>query len=494
MKESMNNEHSVEETLNLIYNEIKNKHCSSSKYNQTFHGGSIDCSSVNETDIVPDSSKITQDAFSLLDEDMKEILSSSDINQLFSVQENVIPLLLDPFCTNDLCISSPTGTGKTLAYVLPIVQRLRKRLINRLRVLVIVPTKDLVIQVRNVFRKFATGTDLMIVGLTGSISSKQQSKFFADGSIIDVLICTPGKLCELFRKESNLDLSQLEYFVIDEADKVFEREGTEWYFEVARRAYVNAKYRAHPTLLLERSAASFIPFRRLLFSATLTRNEAKLTNLNLSNAITVNVCEEKYSYSPNLQEYYFIGREEEKIAFLLYLLSRKGVFGKILCFTNTIKTTAKLSMVLSQISQGTIGYFTGEKSIQERHALLESFKHGKLNILVCTDGVARGVDFENVDCVINFELPIALKTYVHRVGRTARAGKSGTSISLVIPSEVHVFKHLMKDHYDALKPFIIDSYNQFKELNRQIENFASNCAISNEEFDTRSFLLSQFNH
>ncbi len=145
------------------------------------------------------------------------------------------------FKSVDICVSSPTGSGKTLAYVLPIVQNIRKRLLSRVRVLVVVPTKDLVLQVRNVFRKFTLHENLKIIGLTGSVSIKQEQKHFLTGdhSPPDILICTPERLQEHFRSGTPIDLGMLEYFVIDEADRMFESEDNQWYLDILARCHTN---------------------------------------------------------------------------------------------------------------------------------------------------------------------------------------------------------------------------------------------------------------
>lgn len=430
----------------------------------------------------------------LLDQELQNILKAENIDRLFAVQEQVIPLLVGCSHSVDICVSSPTGSGKTLAYALPIIQNIRKRLLRRVRALVVVPTKDLVIQIRNVFRKFISGTDLRAVGLTGSVSIRQEQKHFSstEHSLPDILICTPERLLEHFRAGTAIDLGMLEYFVIDEADRMFEDDDSQWYLDILSRSFSIPECRCNPIDLMDRSEACFVPFVRLLFSATLTQNQAKFSTLGLKAPVLVNVGEEKYNLPENLSQFCFVGKEDFKIAFLLHLLDPRSQYKSILCFANSIKATTRLCMILTQMINVGIGYFTGEKSIQERSAVLDAFKHKKIQMLVCTDGVSRGVDFERVDCVVNFDVPSSLKTYIHRAGRTARAGHSGTCISLLTPNESGHFRFMLQSVDASIPSFIVPDYELLRQNAARIEDFIANKAISQEEFAAKSFLLSQF--
>ena len=434
----------------------------------------------------------------LLDQQLRTLLTENGIDQLLAVQEQVLPLLIGCFKSVDICVSSPTGSGKTLAYVLPIVQNIRKRLLSRVRVLVVVPTKDLVLQVRNVFRKFTLHENLKIIGLTGSVSIKQEQKHFLTGdhSPPDILICTPERLQEHFRSGTPIDLGMLEYFVIDEADRMFESEDNQWYSDILARCHTNPKCRTNPIDLMTRSEGCFVPFVRLLFSATLTQNQAKFSALGLNSPVLVAIGEEKYNLPEGLEQFYFVGNEEHKIAFLLHLLTNTSAsssgYNSILCFANSVKTTTRLCMILNQMTQCGIGYFTGEKSIQERAALLDAFKQKKIQMLICTDSVSRGVDFDRVDCVINFDLPSSLKTYVHRAGRTARAGNSGRCISLLTANENGRFKFMLKSFTHSTELFVLPNYGEFQQTAIQVSQFIGENTVSQEEFEAKSFLLSQF--
>ena len=433
----------------------------------------------------------------LLSTDIQEILLEEGIFELFPVQEQVIPVLLHQNQPDhrDICVSAPTGSGKTLAYVLPIIQQMQERLIPVLRAICIVPSKDLVTQVRDTFKKFAQRTNLKIYASYGQSSFKEEAKVLvpeAKCSTVDILITTPARLEEHLKRNPNFDVSCLEFLVVDEADKIFSSP-FQWYSLLLDRIknQKNELATRYDPLLQFRFPQEFcISLKRLLFSATLTRNEAKLMSLQLQNPLSIHISKEKYTFPEGLQEFSHFCPEESKIPILLYLL-QCSPYERILCFTSSNKSTERLSMLLGQFTDCPIGFFTGERTLQERVAAIQGFKLGAYKMLVCSDGISRGLDFEAVDCVVNFDSPSTLKTYVHRVGRTARANRTGTAISLVALKEANFFHQLFSDRRAAFQKLVLEDKPKLAQITAQVEQFLESSSVSKEEFQVKAFLQEQ---
>ncbi|RKP21664.1 DEAD-domain-containing protein, partial [Rozella allomycis CSF55] len=367
----------------------------------------------------------------------------------------------------DVLISSPTGSGKTLAYIIPIISKLTGFKIRRLRALIVVPTKDLVYQVKTVFSNFAN--DKLKIGIAvGDVPFQKEQKNIVsttetliEGGLseIDILICTPGRLADHIRQTPNFTLQHLEFIVIDEADRLLNQNYQDWLLLVLDCVEKPFK---HETSGLKGSISYFqvenneemkeffefqdwkvnLP-RKLLFSATITHNPEKVDMLHLRDPVfiqtTTNSESEKHSLPTTLKEFMCVVFGHEKPKALLYLLGVQKET-RCLCFTNSKESTENLVRFLQFFDFIKVASFTSDRSFKERKKILDDFKFGEIDILVCSDSIARGVDLDDINCVINYDCPSNFKTYVHRSGRTARAGKHGKSISIIASHEVMHFR------------------------------------------------------
>jgi ATP-dependent RNA helicase DDX51/DBP6 len=398
-------------------------------------------------------------------------LQKSNMNHLFPVQMAVIQhLLKDLDC--DLCVSAATGSGKTLGYLLPILNRLIERQVIRIRALIILPTRDLAFQVKSTMDTFIQGSGLKCALLTGQSSFQQEQGLLVDvedmSHKVDIIIATPGRLLDHLNGTNGFHLRDLEFLVMDEADRLMNQTYNHWLDGI--ELHLNQpKNMAHLSWFIDDEDDQLNVFSlsqlkgprlyKFLFSATLTRNPEKLNALKLNNPIYISVVAEeqdKFAVPPTLTESMVVcetlGRKPLALLYLLLNHKQEGV----LIFTKSVESAHRLAILLQLFfskwkevypdqSIPTVAAISAEIKVKERKKLLESYKNGKLNIIVSSDVLSRGIDLEeNVNLVINYNVPNRLKTYIHRVGRTARAGRTGEAITLLDPKEARWFKEEMK--------------------------------------------------
>ncbi|EPY52033.1 ATP-dependent RNA helicase Dbp6 [Schizosaccharomyces cryophilus OY26] len=416
-----------------------------------------------------------------------EKLQSQNIAQGFAVQSSVLPLLLQegrdgPSYSygGDLCVSAATGSGKTLAYVLPIVQCLSRRIVPRLRCVVIVPTRELTIQVSRTFEIFASCMGLGVCGWTGQKNLLQEQYQLLGGSeenesTVDILVTTPGRLVDHIQNDNIFSLQHLRYLVIDEADRLLDQSFQSW-ADVVMAEIDHPKFFQKDNELSKQNIAPFFlsslptalphhldsPVQKLIFSATLTRDPSKIATLRLRNPRLLLVQSEGvelddgeeiegdaiiFSVPPTLQEYRVSVSAEKPI--LLHHLIHSNNLNSVLCFVKSNEGAARLHRLL-EIFNGIegknypCGLVSGNISRDERKKMLNGFVSGELKLLVCSDLMARGIDVANTEHVINYDPPSSLRRYVHRIGRTARAGRYGYAWTLVQDHEGHHFSKLLK--------------------------------------------------
>lgn len=326
---------------------------------------------------------MSTDAQSTLDLGLVSILNEKfGISDFFPVQEAVVSFLKDEK-NRDLCVSAPTGSGKTLSYVLPIVDAIKDRFLQRLQAIVIVPTKDLVSQVKEAFMPFCRSLGLKAAAFNGSLSFKEEQKLLGDADVlasrseyschIDILVTTPNRLVDHFASTRGFDLLHVRFVVFDEADRLFGEPSRTWYDLLADRL---RRPEASP---LDFAQPFRFPLQRLLFSATLSRNEAKYSELKLHNPHVIHISPVKYSTPSTLREFYAIASDTQKGALLIYLLTVEFQSKKILCFTNSVSATEKLGYLISQLpAVSTIATFSGDKGIQERNRIIAGFNSGTI--------------------------------------------------------------------------------------------------------------------
>ncbi|KAJ4450547.1 hypothetical protein ANN_01974 [Periplaneta americana] len=406
-----------------------------------------------------------------LDADIVEALQRSNITHFFPVQAQVIPWLLSvhskpvQYWLRDVCVSAPTGSGKTLAFVLPIVQMLRRRMVVQVRALVVLPVQDLAVQVHRVFLTYCQHTELRVILLTGQTSFHREQQQLVGSSVtgyrsmVDIVVTTPGRLVDHLHGTPGFTLKHLRFLVIDEADRVLENVQNDWLYHLY--SYIeddSAGCHAPPlTVAMLESASSPRP-QKLLFSATLTQDPEKLQQLGLfqPKLFTSVVKDEaaacviteitlqgaftgKYTTPAELTEKVCVVEPEVKPLVLYHIISSNS-WQHVLVFVGSKKEAHRLSLLLMHLGRDTlkVAEISSDLSRTAREKLLHRFSSGKLNVLVSSDALARGMDIPCVDYVVLYSMPKSIKNYIHRVGRTARAGKPGTAVTLLLETQASI--------------------------------------------------------
>ncbi len=329
------------------------------------------------------------------------------------IQAKAIPLALQGL---DLMAGAQTGTGKTAAFALPILQKLlpfasssTSPAKHPIRALVLTPTRELAIQVEESIKVYAKHTPLKSLVVFGGVDIKTQTPHLKTG--IEILVATPGRLLDHVEQKT-LNLSQVQILVLDEADRMLDM------------GFMPDLKRILALLPKQR--------QNLMFSATFSNDIKKLADDFLTNPTLVEVARSNAT-NDNVTQKVFQVAASDKQAFLTQLLLAEAA-SQVIVFTKTKLTASRLSRALQKegIAAESIH---GDKSQKERIEALDAFKANKITVLVATDVAARGLDISELPMVINYEIPSAPEDYVHRIGRTGRAGASGVAISLVCEDE-----------------------------------------------------------
>ena len=329
------------------------------------------------------------------------------------IQAKAIPLALQGL---DLMAGAQTGTGKTAAFALPILQKLlpfastsTSPAKHPIRALVLTPTRELAIQVEESIKVYAKHTPLKSLVVFGGVDIKTQTPHLKSG--IEILVATPGRLLDHVEQKT-LNLSQVQILVLDEADRMLDM------------GFMPDLKRILALLPKQR--------QNLMFSATFSNDIKKLADDFLTNPTLVEVARSNATNDNVTQSVYQVSAGDKQ-AFLTQLLLAESA-SQVIVFTKTKLTASRLSRSLQKegIAAESIH---GDKSQKERIEALDAFKANKITVLVATDVAARGLDISELPMVINYEIPSAPEDYVHRIGRTGRAGASGVAISLVCEEE-----------------------------------------------------------
>ncbi|WP_321436793.1 DEAD/DEAH box helicase [uncultured Bacteroides sp.] len=332
------------------------------------------------------------------------------------IQEQSIPIILKG---KDLLGCAQTGTGKTAAFSIPILQKFYKTDKNRgIKALVLTPTRELAIQINDSFTAYGRFTGLRHTVIFGGVPQKPQTDALRKG--VDILIATPGRLLDLIN-QGFISLKTLEFFVLDEADRMLDM------------GFIHDIKRILPLLPKKRQS--------LFFSATMPPEIEKLAGTILIHPEKVEVTPVSSTVDTIQQSLYFVGKKEKK-DLLLYLL-KSPTIESVLVFTRTKHGADKIAKLL--VKEGIeAAAIHGNKSQNARQKALTSFKEHTLRVLIATDIAARGIDVDQLSHVINYELPNVPETYVHRIGRTGRAGHEGVAIAFCEPEELPYLKDIQK--------------------------------------------------
>ncbi|MEN9686650.1 MAG: ATP-dependent helicase RhlE [Bacteroidota bacterium] len=336
------------------------------------------------------------------------------------IQEEAIPHILN---RRDLLGCAQTGTGKTAAFAIPMLQLLQEDKLkdphgSGIKALILTPTRELAIQIEESFAAYGKYLRLSQLVIFGGVSQQPQTNALRKG--VDILIATPGRLLDLIEQRF-INLSQIQFFVLDEADRMLDM------------GFIHDV----------KKIITKIPAKRqtLFFSATMPAEIAKLSSTILANPAKVEVTPVSSTAETIQQSMFFVEKENKK--HLLIHLLKDAAIKTALVFTRTKHGADK---VVKELSRAGIPAeaIHGNKSQNARQRALGNFKSGHTRVLVATDIAARGIDVDNLSHVINFELPNVPETYVHRIGRTGRAGASGIAFSFCDMEEKEFLRDIQK--------------------------------------------------
>jgi len=348
------------------------------------------------------------------------------------IQEKAIPIVLE---RKDILASAQTGTGKTAGFVLPILQILNEKQISKdkqIRCLIVTPTRELAAQIYDNIKAYSLFMNLKSTVIFGGVKQVKQVAELRKG--IDILVATPGRLLDL-ENQGIISLSKIEIVVLDEADRMLDM----------------------GFLRDIKKILALMPKKKqsLLFSATFSKDIRKLATSFLFNPVSVSAAPENTTADKINQKIYKV--DKSKKSALIIKLITEGNWKQVLVFTRTKHGANRLckKLINKNISAAAIH---GNKTQNARVKALSSFKEGKIRVLVATDIAARGLDIPLLPHVINFELPNIAEDYVHRIGRTGRAGASGEAISLVCADEAEYVKSIEKLLKIKLKAEIVKDF------------------------------------
>ena len=350
-----------------------------------------------------------------LSDELLNAIQEKGYSQTTPVQEKTIPYILQGL---DILAGAQTGTGKTAAFALPILNRLQqsesKR--RRIRALILTPTRELASQVGGSFRDYGSNLRFKTAVIYGGVSIKTQKDKLRNG--VDIVVATPGRLLDHLNQRT-LDLSETEVFVLDEGDRMLDMG-----FIVDIKKIIK-----------------HLPDKRqnLLFSATFPKEIKLLAARLLDSPKQIQMSPQNSITEKVKQKIYPVDRARKR-ELLIHSIKEEKWF-QVLVFIKTKRAADKLTKQLNKhrIKSDAIH---GDKTQAARTRALKSFKDGNIQVLVATDVAARGIDINLLPFVINYNLPMVPEDYIHRIGRTARAGKEGTAISLVSADEFHLLSEI----------------------------------------------------
>lgn len=336
------------------------------------------------------------------------------------IQAQAIPLVLE---RRDILGSAQTGTGKTAAFAIPIIQlihRIEGESNKRptLRALIVTPTRELAIQIKDNIKEYSKYTNIKKAVIFGGVKQGKQVEKIKNG--IHILVATPGRLLDL-QSQGLVDLSQIKLFVLDEADRMLDM------------GFINDIKKLLKLLPTKRQS--------LFFSATMPDNIVKLSDKILNKPKRIEVAAVS-SAAETVQQFIYYTNRDSKKDLLNHILKNQDI-DQVLLFSRTKHGADRITRNLQKVNIKSAAIH-GDKAQNQRQKALQEFKEGKVRVLVATDIAARGIDIDKLKYVINYDVPNEPETYVHRIGRSGRAGEEGVAISICEPEENAYVKDVEK--------------------------------------------------
>ncbi|HEB47031.1 MAG TPA: DEAD/DEAH box helicase [Candidatus Pacearchaeota archaeon] len=341
-----------------------------------------------------------------------KLLEKAGFRKPSEIQKKVIPLVLQG---KDVIGGSATGSGKTLAFGAGIIERIKKE--KGLQVLILTPTRELAEQVGNAFTRFSEYKQLMVAIVYGGISINHQIRDLRNSEIV---VGTPGRIIDHMER-GTINFSDLKILVLDEADRMLDM------------GFVHDVEKIIKNCPKERQT--------LLFSATISGDVEHIASRHMKNPETISV--EPYVDPAKLKQTYYDIPKNLKFSLLVHLL-KKEKHGLVMVFCNTRHNTNFIGRNLRNLGMDVLAIHGGLTQ-QKRNRIMEKFNKNKVYVLVCTDIAARGLDIGGVSHIYNYDIPKTSKDYIHRIGRTARAGKEGIAINIISDRDYDNFSNVLKD-------------------------------------------------
>ena len=335
------------------------------------------------------------------------------------IQQKAIPPIMNG---QDVMGIAQTGTGKTAAYVLPIIMKLKYAQGDNPRALIISPTRELAMQIEENVRTFAANTDLRVVVLYGGLGPKTQIEQINKG--VDIIVTTPGRFMDIYLA-GHIVTKTLQVLVLDEADKMM---------DMGFMPQINRMLEVVP-----------VKRQNLLFSATMSAKIHELSNNFLEFPTVIEVTPQATPAQTVNQHLYFVPNVKTKINLLKALLDKEGDIKKLMIFCKTrLAAEDVYKFLLRKFGEKEVKVLHANKGQNTRINAINAFKNDEVKILVATDVASRGIDVSEVSHVINFDVPVVIEDYVHRIGRTGRAYQSGEAITFCGPAEVYYLRKIEK--------------------------------------------------
>ncbi|EIJ71882.1 ATP-dependent RNA helicase SrmB [Pasteurella bettyae] len=349
-----------------------------------------------------------------------------------AIQLEAIPAAMD---ARDILGSAPTGTGKTAAFLLPAIQHLLdypRRKPGAPRILILTPTRELAMQVAQQAEELAQFTNLSIATITGGVAYQNHGEIFNKNQ--DIVVATPGRLLQ-YIKEENFDCRAVEILILDEADRMLQM----GFGQDAEKISAETRWRK----------------QTLLFSATLEGELlADFAERILNDPVEIEAEPSRRERKKINQWYYHADNNEHKIKLLARFIENEQVT-KGIVFVRRREDVRELAEILRKRGIRAT-YLEGEMAQTQRNNAIDKLKNGIVTVLVATDVAARGIDIEDISHVMNFDLPYSADIYLHRIGRTARAGKKGTAVSFVEGHDYKLLGKIKRYTEELLKPRVIE--------------------------------------